>query len=136
MKGTISTVLRDVFGRDLLARLRRARINLFVIDEAHCISQWGHDFRPAYLELHHAIRAVGSPTVLALTATAPEAVERDIVDQLRFEDVRVINLGLFRQNLQLTVEPVSSDADKMQHVLRLAEERPGQCIVYCATAGT
>jgi ATP-dependent DNA helicase RecQ len=118
---------------DLLTLLRRSKVHLFVIDEAHCISQWGHDFRPAYLELHHAIRHLGFPTLLALTATAPDAVVQDIVDQLHLDDLRVINLGLFRPNLQLLVEPITSDAEKLQHVRRLAEEHAGPTIVYCAT---
>lgn len=129
----VFTTPEQLTNRDVLSLLQRAPINLFVIDEAHCISQWGHDFRPAYLELHHAIRAVGSPTLLALTATAPDAVVQDIVDQLHLDDLRVVNLGLFRRNLQLAVEPVTSDAEKLQHVIRLAQERPGPSIVYCAT---
>jgi ATP-dependent DNA helicase RecQ len=127
------TTPEQLTNRDLRALLQRASINLFVIDEAHCISQWGHDFRPAYLELHHAIRAIGFPTVLALTATAPDAVVQDIIDQLRLDDLRIINLGLFRPNLQLAVEPVTGDADKLERVLRVAEEHASPTIVYCAT---
>jgi ATP-dependent DNA helicase RecQ len=63
---------------EFLDTLAAGPIDLFVIDEAHCISQWGHDFRPAYRALADAIRALGSPTVLALTATAPQAVVDDI----------------------------------------------------------
>ncbi len=70
---------------------------------------------------------------LALTATAPDAVVQDIVDQLHLDDLRVVNLGLFRRNLQLAVEPVTSDAEKLPHVIQLAQERPGPIIVYCAT---
>jgi ATP-dependent DNA helicase RecQ len=63
-------------------RLAAVRVALFVVDEAHCISQWGHDFRPAYLALGAAVRALGRPPVLALTATAPPRVKDDILGQL------------------------------------------------------
>jgi len=64
-------------------RLASVRVALFVVDEAHCISQWGHDFRPAYLGLGEAVRALGRPPVLALTATAPPKVKDDILAQLQ-----------------------------------------------------
>ena len=67
---------------EYLELLKRSGVSLFVIDEAHCVSQWGHDFRPAYLGLGNAIRALGRPRVLALTATAPPAVAADICQQL------------------------------------------------------
>ena len=70
-----------------LATLRGKPIDLFVVDEAHCISQWGHDFRPAYLDLAHAIRELGGPPVLALTATASREVAGDIARQLHLRDV-------------------------------------------------
>jgi ATP-dependent DNA helicase RecQ len=118
---------------EFLDTLAAGPIDLFVIDEAHCISQWGHDFRPAYRALGDAIRALGSPTVLALTATAPQAVVDDISEQLALDDLRVVNLGLFRQNLQLTVEPTTSDAGKTKTVLDLLSTRPGPTIIYAAT---
>ncbi len=81
-----------------------------------------------------AIRALGSPTVLALTATAPQAVVDDISEQLALlDELRVVNLGLFRQNLQFTVEPTTSDAEKTQTVLDLLSTRPGPTIIYAAT---
>jgi ATP-dependent DNA helicase RecQ len=118
---------------EFLHTLAAGPIDLFVIDEAHCISHWGHDFRPAYRALGDAIRALGSPTVLALTATAPQAVVDDISEQLALDELRVVNLGLFRQNLQLTVEPTTSDAEKTQMVLDLLFTRPGPTIIYAAT---
>src|SRR5690554_2689633 len=67
---------------DFIDWLKGQKVTLFVIDEAHCISQWGHDFRPAFLDIPQAIRQLGSPTVLALTATATNEVVKDIGEQL------------------------------------------------------
>src|SRR3954452_2847949 len=74
--------------------LREGGVSLFVVDEAHCISQWGHDFRPSYLSLRDAIRALGHPPILALTATATAEVQQDIIQQLGMEDPVVIDTGI------------------------------------------
>ena len=94
-------------------------VDLVVIDEAHCISQWGHDFRPAYLDALSALRAFGSPTVLALTATATSDVIADIERQLNVGPLRVINTGAHRPNLWYHVRPVSSDVDKQRQLLEI-----------------
>src|SRR5688572_4748545 len=85
------------------ASLASVKVALFVVDEAHCISQWGHDFRPAYLGLGEAIRELGRPTVLALTATAPPRVKDDILAQLDMRDAAVVDVGLHRPNLRYHV---------------------------------
>ncbi|MDB5798878.1 MAG: ATP-dependent helicase RecQ [Paucimonas sp.] len=113
--------------------LQTNEVTLFVVDEAHCISQWGHDFRPAYLRLGEAIERLGHPTVLALTATATEDVTRDIVKQLGMKRVNIINSGVYRDNLQYRVLPVTSDEDKMAQLLEAARQAQGSGIVYCAT---
>jgi ATP-dependent DNA helicase RecQ len=82
--------------------LRQNRVDLFVIDEAHWISQWGHDFRPAFLDIGSAIDALGNPTVLALTATATASVIEDIGRQLK-KKLQVINTGIYRHNLHYRV---------------------------------
>ncbi|PLY40955.1 recombinase RecQ [Janthinobacterium sp. ROICE36] len=107
--------------------------SLVVIDEAHCISQWGHDFRPAYLEIAAALRALGRPPVLALTATATGEVTADIDAQLEARKLQVINTGIYRANLRYRVMQVTNAGEKQDAVLRLLRETAGVGIVYAAT---
>jgi ATP-dependent DNA helicase RecQ len=113
--------------------LKAVKIALVVVDEAHCISQWGHDFRPAYLEMAGAIEALGRPPVLALTATATEEVVDDIGRQLSRPRMAVINTGVYRPNLHYRVLQVTNPDEKLQEALRLVRETPGKGIVYAAT---
>jgi ATP-dependent DNA helicase RecQ len=119
-------------------RLASVRVALFVVDEAHCISQWGHDFRPAYLGLGEAVRALGRPPVLALTATAPPKVKDDILAQLQLApgDASVIDIGLNRPNLRYHVIKASSERKKQALLLRLIEKQAGCGIIYAATVKT
>src|SRR6185312_1269128 len=119
-------------------RLAAVRVALFVVDEAHCISQWGHDFRPAYLGLGEAVRALGKPPVLALTATAPPKVKDDILAQLGLDvaDTSVIDIGLDRPNLRYHVIKASSERKKQALLLRLIEKQRGCGIIYAATVKT
>ncbi|HUR33334.1 MAG TPA: RecQ family ATP-dependent DNA helicase, partial [Vicinamibacterales bacterium] len=110
-----------------------AVVDLVVVDEAHCISQWGHDFRPAYLEAIAALRVTGTPTILALTATATPDVVEDITRQLGVGPLHVINTGVHRPNLSYQVRPVSSDVDKQRQLLEAVRAEPGAAIVYAAT---
>lgn len=118
---------------DFLAAFQGNGVSLFVIDEAHCISQWGHDFRPAYLQLSTAIRALGEPTVLALTATATEEVIEDIRKQLGLDDLQLVNTGIYRPNLRYQVNAAVDEEEKLAHTLRLVRESRGVGIVYTAT---
>ncbi len=118
---------------DFLADLRCTPIDLFVIDEAHCISQWGHDFRPDYLKLREAIAALGHPPVLALTATATPDVIDDIARQLGLATMRIINTGIYRPNLDYRVLHVASDEEKRQQLLELLRQNRGSGIVYTAS---
>jgi ATP-dependent DNA helicase RecQ len=94
--------------------LKRLHIPLFVVDEAHCISQWGHDFRPAYLNLGRVITGLGHPTVLALTATATPAVREDIVTQLGIPHTKPIVRGFDRPNLVYEVARTASEIEKLR----------------------
>jgi ATP-dependent DNA helicase RecQ len=119
-------------------RLDGVRVALFVVDEAHCISQWGHDFRPAYLGLGEAVRALGRPPVLALTATAPPRVKNDILAQLGLagSDTVVIDVGLQRPNLHYHVFRANTERKKQSMLLRLLRMQEGCGIIYAATVKT
>jgi ATP-dependent DNA helicase RecQ len=110
-----------------------AGIALAVIDEAHCISQWGHDFRPAYVELTQALALLGRPPVLALTATATPAVIVDIVRELAMRKANIIHTGVYRDNLRFAVEQMTNSEDKRKRVVELACSEKGSGIIYCAT---
>jgi ATP-dependent DNA helicase RecQ len=113
--------------------LKEVKIALMVVDEAHCISQWGHDFRPAYLEMAGAIGALGRPPVLALTATATEEVVEDIGRQLNCARMNVVNTGVYRPNLHYRVLQVTNPDEKLEEARRLVRETEGKGIVYAAT---
>jgi ATP-dependent DNA helicase RecQ len=117
-------------------RLTAVQVALFVVDEAHCISQWGHDFRPAYLGLGEAVEALGEPPVLALTATAPPRVKDDILAQLGIPHASVVDVGLQRPNLSYHVFQARSERRKQSLLLRLLERQEGCGIIYAATVKT
>ncbi len=118
---------------ETIERLQNANVSLFAIDEAHCISQWGHDFRPDYLGLAHVIEALGHPPVLAMTATASKEVRAEIVARLGLSDPQVFVQGFDRPNISLRVDLFSTKDEKYQSLLRRVEfaDKPG--IVYVAT---
>ena len=106
-------------------------IRLFAIDEAHCLSQWGHDFRPEYLKLGRVREALGTPTTIALTATATPEVQDDIVDTLGIGEGRRFIQGFDRENLVLEVVSVGRQAAKDDLLAEFA--LPGPSLIYCAT---
>jgi ATP-dependent DNA helicase RecQ len=119
-----------------LRLLKSIKVPLFVVDEAHCISQWGHDFRPAYLALGGVIAALGHPTVLALTATATPSVREDILYQLGLEQVKPIVRGFDRPNLIYEARKADKEADKLRILSTLFtgdEALEGTGIIYTAT---
>ncbi|HEU4596904.1 MAG TPA: ATP-dependent DNA helicase RecQ [Pyrinomonadaceae bacterium] len=119
-----------------LESLGAGRIDFVVIDEAHCISEWGHDFRPSYLALGASVKALGSPPVLALTATATPEVVADIKKQLGLPRMSVFNTGIARPNLRYEVLRVTNELEKKEHLARLLRETEGTGIVYCSTVKT
>ncbi|HEX6719300.1 MAG TPA: ATP-dependent DNA helicase RecQ [Pyrinomonadaceae bacterium] len=121
---------------EFLADLRKQTINFVVIDEAHCISEWGHDFRPAYLSLGSAVKTLGSPPVLALTATATAEVTADIEKQLDIGKLRVVNTGIYRPNLHFEVKRVTNEREKHEELMRVFREHDGTGIIYAATVKT
>lgn len=118
---------------EFAALLKAQKIDLLVIDEAHCISQWGHDFRPAYLELREAIRELKVPGVLALTATAKPDVIDDIRSGLGLADLKVIDFGTYRPNLKFEVRHVTNEDEKRAHVAALLQQNSGSGAIYTAT---
>ncbi len=114
-------------------QLRRAGVSLLAIDEAHCISQWGHDFRPSYLRMRGVREALGDPPTIALTATATPTVRRDIARQLALRDPRVVITGFDRTNLSYSVIPARNDAGKDALLVDVLGNRPGLTVVYAAT---
>ncbi len=118
---------------EVLDALVDAGISLIVIDEAHCVSAWGHDFRPDYLRIADAVARLHHPTVVALTATASPPVRREIVERLGLRDPLVIASGFDRPNIRLEVSFQVEDGDKRAAVLAamLAAERPA--MLYTAT---
>jgi ATP-dependent DNA helicase RecQ len=116
--------------------LREGGVSLFVVDEAHCISQWGHDFRPAYLSLRAAIQELGYPPVLALTATATADIQRDIIKQLALKDPVIIDTGIERPNLFLEVFRTVNGLAKRERVRKILEQSEGSGIIYVATVRT
>jgi ATP-dependent DNA helicase RecQ len=118
---------------EFLEVLKDVPIALVVVDEAHCISQWGHDFRPAYLEMAASIDALGKPPLLALTATATDDVIEDIVRQLGRARMNVINTGIYRPNLHYSVVQVTNHDEKIGAALRIVRDSNGFGIIYAAT---
>jgi ATP-dependent DNA helicase RecQ len=118
---------------EYLELLKERGVSLFVVDEAHCVSQWGHDFRPAYLSLRDAAKTLGRPPILALTATATSEVIEDITKQLELRRPLIVNNGIERENLFFEVfRTVNGDA-KRQRMKQIVEEEKGVGIVYAAT---
>jgi ATP-dependent DNA helicase RecQ len=107
-------------------------ISLVAIDEAHCISQWGHDFRPDYRRLGSALKTLDHPQVLALTATAPPEVQDDVVEQLGMREPARFVRGIVRPNLHYDVVRTRGKEAKERALLRLVR-KPGASLVYCAT---
>ncbi len=124
-------VAPERFANELfLAEIRRAKIALFAVDEAHCISEWGHNFRPDYLTLARTCRSIGSERVLALTATATPEVVTDVCRAFGIPAEAAIVTGFYRPNLRLLTTPVRADERDAMLLERLRTRQPGSAIVY------
>lgn len=119
---------------ECVAMLKRTGVSLIVVDEAHCVSQWGHDFRPAYLSIRRVVKALGRPPVLALTATATPDVASDIMRQLAIPDAKVLDLGIHRANLRYEVRRTVNDEEKVRELIQvLSRKRRGAGLIYVST---
>jgi ATP-dependent DNA helicase RecQ len=118
---------------EILNRLKAIKPSLFVVDEAHCISEWGHDFRPDYLRLGPVIEALDHPTILALTATAAPPVREEIVERLGMRNPEIIVQGFDRPNIWLGVETFHDEAEKKRALIERVQEAEKPGIVYAAT---
>ncbi|MFL5538082.1 MAG: RecQ family ATP-dependent DNA helicase, partial [Longimicrobiaceae bacterium] len=114
-------------------RLATLDVSLLAVDEAHCVSEWGHDFRPSYLRLGRVRKLLRNPPIAALTATATEEVRRDIVRQLGLREPRVLVTGFDRRNLIWHVLKAKNDSEKDRMLLKLLKGREGSSIVYAST---
>ncbi|MDY7030599.1 MAG: RecQ family ATP-dependent DNA helicase [Thermodesulfobacteriota bacterium] len=119
--------------RSFMRSLESINISLFAVDEAHCISQWGHDFRPDYMLLSRFIQFLNTPPVIALTATATQEIRDDIIEQLKLSNPISFVGGFDRKNLFYSVIETSTDADKHQAIRDLVKEENLPAIIYCGT---
>lgn len=113
--------------------LKDIQISLFAIDEAHCISQWGHEFRPYYLDLADMKKEMGNPLCLALTATATKKVQRDILDHLKMEDAKIHIHSVNRPNISIFVETFDDYEQKLDRTMKLVKQLKGPGIIYTNT---
>jgi ATP-dependent DNA helicase RecQ len=120
------------FGRTA-ERLRDSGVSLLAVDEAHCVSEWGHDFRPSYLRIADVREKLGWPPTVALTATATPHVRADIVTQLKLESPTTIITGFDRTNLAYHVIPTPTDSAKDDALVHLLRTNEGLAVIYAAT---
>ena len=114
-------------------RLREMGVSLLAVDEAHCISEWGHDFRPSYLRMASVRERLGDPPTIALTATATKMVREDIARQLHLEDPTTVITGFDRTNLHYHVVPTKNERDKDAALVEILRRHEGLAVVYAST---
>jgi ATP-dependent DNA helicase RecQ len=132
-QGLLYVAPERFFAPSFQSTLDQLKPALFAVDEAHCISQWGHDFRPEYSRLGEVRQRLGCPPTIALTATATKDVRADIVRQLGLTDPRIYVTGFDRPNLAYGSRRFKKMAEREMALLDLLRREPGSCIVYCAT---
>lgn len=121
---------------EFLEVVAKVKVSLLAVDEAHCISQWGHDFRPDYSRLGQIRRELGGPPCLALTATATPQVQRDILESLNIPDAKIFVDGVERRNLFLGVHPVLGSDEKIRFLASLRHQYKGPALFYFSLVAT
>src|SRR5262245_2982758 len=132
-KGLLYVAPERFFAPSFVPLLEKLRPKLLAVDEAHCISQWGHDFRPEYSQLGEVRRKLGNPPTIALTATATEDVRDDIIRQLGLREPQIVVTGFDRPNLMYESRRVTKVKDKNDELVSLLKSETGGAIVYCST---
>lgn len=117
---------------EFIDKIGKADISLLAVDEAHCISEWGHDFRPDYSRIDEFRKMLGNPLTVALTATATHDVQTDIINKLclRQADIKIFHQGIERPNLRLETADIFDEKDKIKEILSVIKEYPGSGIIY------
>ena len=116
-----------------LEMIKDIEISLFAVDEAHCISEWGHDFRPSYIRLREAAESLGRPPIIALTATATPFVQEDVINQLGLVDPKRFVRGFDRPNLSYSARYAADKDGELRDIMRREMERDGAVVIYCGT---
>lgn len=121
---------------EFIEALLKNKIQLLAIDEAHCISQWGHDFRPDYSKLGEVRALLKNPPTMALTATATPQVKKDILQSLNIQNAKIFESGIERPNLQIHIHDVYGDDEKLRNLVGLRHLIPGPGIIYFSLIST
>src|SRR5690606_6509515 len=132
-QGLLYVAPERFFAASFQSTLEQLKTALFAVDEAHCISQWGHDFRPEYSRLGEVRQRLGCPPTIALTATATKDVREDIVRQLGLSEPRIYVTGFDRPNLAYGSRRFKKMAEREMALVEMLRREAGSCIVYCAT---
>jgi ATP-dependent DNA helicase RecQ len=132
-QGLLYVAPERLFAPNFQSLLEKLRPKLLAVDEAHCISQWGHDFRPEYSRLGEARKKLGLPPTIALTATATDDVREDIIAQLGLRDPTIVVTGFDRPGLLYESRRISKGGNKDAMLVDLLRQEPGGTLVYCAT---
>ncbi len=131
--GLLYVAPERLFNQNFNLLLQRLQVKLFVIDEAHCVSQWGHDFRPEYSRLGEVRKFLGTPPTIALTATATDDVRTDIIHQLMMAEPRLYITGFDRPNLRYESRTIAKVREKDEELVKFLRADTSTGIVYCAT---
>ena len=117
---------------EFVEKIKQANISLFAVDEAHCISEWGHDFRPDYSRINEFRKMLGNPLTIALTATATQEVQKDIINKLGFkaDQIKVFHQGIKRPNLRLEAADIYGESETVKQIEKVIFDYKGPGIIY------